>query len=299
MQLAVVVLDHLQGKRQDVLSAFAQRRDGQGHHVQAVVEILAELAFADGIFQIRVRGRDQPDVDGNRARASQSHEGSFLQHAEEFGLYGGGHVADLIQKQGSAVGPFQQPFLAASRIGEGTRFIAKQFALQQGLGQGGAVQFQQRHIGARAGVVDGAGEDAFASTALAQDQNGGAVSLRRFLRHLEHGAHGGVFGNHAAEVVPPFGRLDVVPDTHPQRQHFAGPAQRFHQVGEMEGLDQVVEGPGLHGLHRAVHHVVRAHHQDDGGGIGRLHAAQNLDSVNAGHHNVEQDKVGRLFSEDS
>src|SRR5437764_1005775 len=44
----------------------------------------------------------------------------------------------------------------------------------------------------------------------------------------------------------------------------------------MKRLDEIVVGAELHRFHRAIHHVVGAHHHDDACGIGSLDLAQNL-----------------------
>ena len=51
--------------------------------------------------------------------------------------------------------------------------VAEQLAFQQRLGQGGAVEADERPVLARAGVVDGAGHQLLADAALAADQHGG------------------------------------------------------------------------------------------------------------------------------
>ena len=49
----------------DLVAAFAQRRDRQADDVEAVEEVLAEAAVADGVFEIGVGGGDDADVDGS------------------------------------------------------------------------------------------------------------------------------------------------------------------------------------------------------------------------------------------
>ena len=51
------------GEQRDVLAAFAQRRHAQLDHVQAVVEVLAELARLDQRGEVLVGGADDAHVD--------------------------------------------------------------------------------------------------------------------------------------------------------------------------------------------------------------------------------------------
>ncbi len=66
-------------------------------------------------------------------------------------------------------------------------------------------------------------------------------------------------------------------------------------VRQMERLNQIIVGAQLHRLHGPVDHVIGAHHQDDGGVVGLLHAAQDFHAIDPGQHDVEQGQV-RLFS---
>jgi hypothetical protein len=54
--------------------------------------------------------------------------------------------------------------LAAARIGEGAGLESAEFSFEQRVGQRGAIDFEQRHRGKRASVVNGFGEDALAGS---------------------------------------------------------------------------------------------------------------------------------------
>ena len=55
--------------------------------------------------------------------------------------------------------------------GEGALLVAEQLALQQRLGDGGAVDRQERLVGPAAVLVEGAGDQLLAGAALAEDQD--------------------------------------------------------------------------------------------------------------------------------
>ena len=86
------------------------------HHVQAVVEILAEFAFLDPPRQIAIGGRHHPYVHLDGFRTAQPLHLAFLQHAQQFGLQIHGQFADFVQEQGAAL-----RLLEAARCGSGTR----------------------------------------------------------------------------------------------------------------------------------------------------------------------------------
>jgi hypothetical protein len=117
-------------------------------------------------------------------------------------------------------------------------------------------------------------------------------------RDFEHARGGFVVGDNLAEVVMAAGLLHVVAHAHAQGEHLARAVEGGDHVGKMEGLDEVVEGAELHGFNGAVDHVVGSHHQDDGGGVGLLEAAEDFDAVDAGENDVEQGEVGLLLGED-
>ena len=64
------------GQHRNVFLAIDQRRQGNPHHVQAIVEIVPKLVFLDELFQITIRrGNDaHVDFDGHGA----SHASNFL-----------------------------------------------------------------------------------------------------------------------------------------------------------------------------------------------------------------------------
>jgi hypothetical protein len=92
----------------------------------------------------------------------------------------------------------------ANRAGEGTLHVAEQFALQQVLRHGAAVDGHERTIATVAGLVDGASQQLFAGAALASDHDarigaGHHVSLSHALFH-----HSAARDDFAAPV---FGRI--------------------------------------------------------------------------------------------
>jgi hypothetical protein len=95
-----------------------------------------------------------------------------LQDAQDLGLHFRPHVADFVEKQGAAIGGFEQAALGRDGAGEGAARVAEKLRFEQGLGQGRAVD---RHEGlGRAGraMVDGARDQLFAGARLAHHQDG-------------------------------------------------------------------------------------------------------------------------------
>jgi hypothetical protein len=110
----------------DVLLALAQRRQVQGHDVQPVEEVVAECPLAHRGAQIRVRGGQHADVDGNWPLAAHALDLALLQHAQQLGLQIEAQRADLVQEHGAAVRQLEAPEPARVRPGEGAALVAEQ-----------------------------------------------------------------------------------------------------------------------------------------------------------------------------
>ena len=110
---------------------LAQRRRADGDGVDAVVEVLAEAASGQQAVEVVVGRGDDPHVDLDHARAAHARDLPVLQHAQQLGLHGRGHVADLVQEQRAAVGLLE----AAAPLRDGAReralLVAEQLALHE------------------------------------------------------------------------------------------------------------------------------------------------------------------------
>ena len=198
----------------------AQGRHGNRHHVEAVIEVLAEAPLFDQLRQVVVGRRQDADPCADLLVAAEALETLLLQDAEDFGLKRRGHVADFIEEEGPAVGLLELADALPLGPGEGALFVAEQLAFQQVLRDGGAVDGQEGLIGTAAVLVQGAGDQLLARPAFAQDEH--VDILRRHpadgLAHLLH--HGAAADDAVSSVV--------------LRQHRG----RLHQARRVEGPAQ-------------------------------------------------------------
>src|SRR5208282_6235994 len=111
-------------------------------------------ARARRFFQVAVGRGDQPDVEFDGTRSTDSFELPLLQNAQELGLHGDGQLPDFIQKNRAAFGDLELSFLLRDCAGESSAFVPEQFALQQGFGDGRAVDRDKRLVGPAAVQVD-------------------------------------------------------------------------------------------------------------------------------------------------
>ena len=114
--LAREALDEALDQERDVVAPLAQRRQLEADDVEAVVQVLAELAARDVGFDVAVGRGDHPHVDFRfLGRADRTHL-AFLQHAKQLHLQAQRQLADFVEQDGAAVG-----FAEESRGGESRR----------------------------------------------------------------------------------------------------------------------------------------------------------------------------------
>ena len=127
---------------------------------------------------------------------------AFLQHAQQLGLERGGDLADLVEEYRAAFGLFEASLALRHRAGECAFLMAEQFAFQQRLRQGRAVEFDEAAARTRRVVMDGVGDQFLAGTGLAAYQHGG-VPLRHQPHLFEDAAHGLGMADDIVEAVLP------------------------------------------------------------------------------------------------
>ena len=85
--------------------ALAQRRHVDGDQVDAVEQVLAELAALDQLGQVAVGGRDDAHVHRAGLARAEHLVGAVLQHAQQLHLRAGVEFADLVEEDRAAVRP--------------------------------------------------------------------------------------------------------------------------------------------------------------------------------------------------
>ncbi len=243
------------GQRRDVARPLAQRRDAQADHVEAEVQVLAEAAGGDLCRQVAVRGGEDAHVDAHRAAAAEAVDLALLDGAQQLGLQAGVHLADLVEQQRAAVGRLELAEAAGDGAAERALLVAEQLALQQVLGNGGAVQGHERTSSAARAAVDVAGEHLLAGAALPGDEHRG-LGTRHLLGAPQRGEHRGVAGDQGVGLA---GR------------------------GQQDGGDQLGVGGQRQELARPV-----AHRPDRGFGVGLGAAGDHGGGDALGGHRAHQ-----------
>src|SRR5208337_2475192 len=113
------------------LPALAQGRQRDVDHVEAVVQVLAELAFPDELVEIGVGGGQNTDVHLDRVGGAQRGELFLLDHAQELDLRFGAEGAYFIEENGAAVGHFEIALLGLNGAGEGASYVPEESRFEQ------------------------------------------------------------------------------------------------------------------------------------------------------------------------
>ncbi len=165
------------GRAQEVLreqdhvrAPLAERRQPQRHDGEPVIEILAEAPGVHRGRQILVARGDDPDVDGLGAGGAEPAHGAVLQDLQELGLEAVGQERHLVEEERAAVGRLEQPGLRLARVRECPALEAEQLGLEQGLGEGGAVDGDERLLRAGPLLVEHACEQTLAHPGLPLDE---------------------------------------------------------------------------------------------------------------------------------
>ena len=98
------------------------------------------------------------------------------------------HLADFVQEKRPAVALLETPDALGHRTGERAFLVPEKLAFQQGLGDRRAVDRHEKLVAAPAVMVDRAGHQFLAGTALAGDHHRG-LAVRDAAHHLEHLLH--------------------------------------------------------------------------------------------------------------
>ena len=149
-------------QRRDVAAALVEARDADRHDCEAVVEVGPEAAVGDALVEVDVGRRDDPDVGGAGLGGAERVVDAVLEELQELGLGAGGELADLVEEERAAVCRLDLARAGAGGGRVGARLGAEELALDEGLGQRGAVQLDVGPLGAAAVLGDEARDQGLA-----------------------------------------------------------------------------------------------------------------------------------------
>ena len=187
--LVAQLLQKALGEGDDIVPALPQRRDGDRHNAQPVVQVLAERFIADHFFQITVGGCQYPHIHRDGTIPADAGHRPLLQDAQQLYLHILRQLAHLIQKDRALVRQFKKPRLAVAVCsGKSALFIPEQLAFHQIGRDRPAVDSKEPSIPARAVFINVFCHLFLADTGLAQQQHGGIPDRHPpyQIQHLQH-----------------------------------------------------------------------------------------------------------------
>src|SRR5215471_11895369 len=191
------------GQLGNVLGALAQSRNVDGKHVQAVEQVLAKCSLLDHGAQISMRGGDDADVDLVRMVATKPLEFLLLQDPKQFCLEFERNVADFVEKERALVRQFEASRFLGDRPRKGSLFVHEELALQETERDRGTIQLDESSLPPPAQIVDGARNEFFAGSRLAQDQD---ARIRRgdHGHQVQRGMQGGTVADDSPKIGTKF-----------------------------------------------------------------------------------------------
>src|SRR5262249_28287961 len=126
-------------------------------------------------------GGDDPEVHSNSFHSPKAIHHLVLEDAEDLGLSGKAHVPDLVEEEGSTMRQLELPWLSLGVAAADSRLggVAKQLALENGLGDRGAIDGHEGIRAARGPVMNRPGDQLLARSAFANDQDR-RIEVRNF-----------------------------------------------------------------------------------------------------------------------
>ena len=154
-------------EQRDIGFARPERRGSQGHDVNPVVQVLAKDPVLDRGGQIPIRGANDPDIDPDRFGPADPLEAPQLQDPQQRNLGLHGDVADFVKENRPARGGLEKTRFPGRGPGKSPFFVAEEGAVYQLLGQGGAIDLNERLFGASAPGMNGVCDQLLARAAFA------------------------------------------------------------------------------------------------------------------------------------
>src|SRR5258708_17849633 len=112
-------------QHRDVLLAFAQRRNLNRKHVEAIEEVAAKCAGSNSILQVTIGGSNHPHISSNEPIAPDPLKFTLLQNPQKGNLSLHRKVTDLIQEDRAPIRQFEAAQAPLLCPGERPLFMAE------------------------------------------------------------------------------------------------------------------------------------------------------------------------------
>ncbi len=160
------------GQQLNVFLPLPQWRQKQDFKGQPIEQIGLELTLGCQLRQIGIGGGENAHIDRDRLSAADSLKGAVLNRPQNFFLGFHRNIANFVQKQGALMGRFKTAQAPLFRARKRACFVAEQLGCNEGRGQGGTIERDERAAPTGGEVVQARGGQLFASAAFANEQDG-------------------------------------------------------------------------------------------------------------------------------
>ena len=256
-------------------------------------QVVAELAVGDRLAKVAVARGDDADIDVDFPVAAEPSDAFVLDRLEHLGLQAKRETGEFVEKQRAVLGRLEEAHARRLGVGERAALVPEQLRLGEALRQRGAVDLDERPGGARAVVMQPAGDAGLAGAGFALEQHRREIAAKplvrgddlvellaeRLKRVAEKQAVAGGVGV-VALVLGEAGGLAAGP----------GAVQYERQHGGVDRLEEVILRAVLDRLDRALYAALGG--TDDDGGAGRKDVlAQKIGAEAVRQVDVEQREV--------
>ena len=186
--LLIHLLQHRLGHQGQVFHVFAQGGHRDVEDVQPVIKVGPQAPTGNRLAGSAIGRGQHPHVHLLLGARAQPAELPFFQDSEQFCLGSRRHFANLVQQQRAAVGQLEAAGPPLRRAGECAFLMAEDFALDQCLRNGRAVDRDKGPRFARAQIMQRPRHQLLAGAALAGNQHRN-VRGRNLLDQAEDLAH--------------------------------------------------------------------------------------------------------------
>ena len=266
-----------------------ERRHRDRKHVEAVIEVFAELPVARALGQIAIGRGDDAHIDLHRTLGADGIDFAFLQRAQELHLHVETQFADFVEEQRAAVGfqEFAEMFVGGA--GERTFLVTEEDRFDEIFRDGAAIDGDKGFAGTLRRTLDRACDEFFADAGFAFDQDRD-IRLCRALPQADHLTHFGAFADEIVEDQPVFDFLL-------QARHFAGQRADLQRVADRDRdalgarrLHEEVAGAGAHGVDGGIDAALGGQHDHRQFRLVDAQLRHHRHAVHVGHDEIEQDE---------
>ncbi|MNV17133.1 hypothetical protein D3C71_1079160 [compost metagenome] len=263
----------------------------QGNDIQAIEQVFTETTVAHHVLKVEVGGRKDAHIGTAGHRITDALIFLVLNKTQQLRLQCQGKVADLVEKQRSAVSLVDSAQGAFAGAGEGAAAVAEEFAFHELGGQRRAVDRDAGFLRAFAPAVNGLGQFALAGTGFTQNQDIG-IGRGNLAGGFEYHFHGRAVGVQTIHGLAYLAFQGF--QSRRQLPHFQLLGGCQPQLIGAARFDQIVGGASLNRIHRRVDGRVRSddHHPHPG----RLdtHLGQHIQAVVFAQTQIEEAQVEDL-----